>query len=402
MNLVEQHIIEKSNSSFKELDDLCFKSKNIYNSTLYLWRQKLINDKNFISSKESYKLIKELNSYTEIPQNVAVATFNLVYQNIRAYFASLKSFKRNPNSFSGLPRMPKYKNSENGRCIAIFNKRVIPKKNARKDGIIRFTGLNFSVKSKIPVDAINQVRFIPKDGLIVVEIVYTVNTISKEFNGLCAAIDLGLNNLATITSNNAKPIIINGKPLKSVNQFFNKKKTKIQSTLQKRNKKKWSKKLARLQRKRNNKVKDYLHKAGKKVIDYCLVNNITLLAIGKNNSWKQSINLGSKNNQNFVQIPHSKLIQIIKYKCELKGVKVEITEESYTSKCSFIDNEEIKNHKEYKGKRQNRGLFISNNGTKINADCNGSFNILRKVIPSTHYNELRDRGLVVSPVVILP
>lgn len=402
MKLVEQHFISNSHSCFKELDELCFKSKNIYNSALYLWRQQLSKEKKFLGSKESYRLIKDLNCYSDLPQNVAVATFNLVYQNIKAYFDSVKSFKNNPSKFSGPPRIPKYKDSEKGRCVAIFNSRVIPKKDARRDGVIRFSSLKFSIKSKVPVDSINQVRFVPRGDFVVVEIIYTVEPVKKEFNGKCAAIDLGLNNLATITSNSAKPIIISGKPLKSTNQFFNKRKAKIQSTLQKRNNKKWSKKLSRLQNKRNNKVKDYLHKTSKKVVDYCLVNDITLLAIGKNDGWKQSINLGSKNNQNFVQIPHAQLIKMIQYKCELKGILVEVVNEAYTSKCSFIDNETIKKQKEYKGKRVNRGLFVSQNGTKINADCNGSFNILRKVVPTTHYNELRDRGLVVSPVVILP
>lgn len=402
MYLAEQHIINKSNSSFKELDNLCLKCKNIYNSVLYSWRQHIINNGKFLGPKDNYRIEKYKQCFSEVPKNVASATFNLVYQNINSYFSALKAYNKNPKKFTGKPRFPKYKKIIEGRCIAVFNSRVIPKKEARKDGVIRFTKLNFTIKSKIPVDSIRQVRFIPKDNCVIVEIIYIVNPVKQKFNGSCAAIDLGLNNLATVTSNNAKPVIINGKPLKSINQFFNKKKAKIQSTLEKRNKKKWSKKLSRLQRKRNNKIKDYLHKTSKKVVDYCLVNNITLLAVGKNDGWKQSINLGSKNNQSFVQIPHSQLIKMIRYKCELQGISVELVNESYTSKCSFIDNETIKKQKEYKGKRVNRGMFVSQNGTKINADCNGSFNILRKVIPTLQYNELRDRGLVVNPTVLTP
>jgi putative transposase len=401
MNLVEQHIVKKGNESFKELDNLCLTSKDIYNSVLYIWRQELIKNGKFIPSIETYSIIKKHPAYKQIPQNIAVSTFNLVYQNIRSYFAALKSFKKNPSKFNGKPRLPKYKDSENGRYVAIFNSRVLPKKEARRDGMIRFTGLKYSVKSSVRVDDIIQVRFVPQGDHIVVEIIYEKEEFTEKlFNGNCAGIDIGLNNLATVTSNIAKPFIINGRPLKSINQFFNKRKANKLSILEKRNKKKISKKIKKLQAKRNNKIKDYLHKASKEIINFCLEKDITLLVIGKNNDWKQSLNLGAKTNQNFVSIPHTKFIDMLKYKCKLNGISVKVIEESYTSKCSFIDNEKIKKQESYMGQRRKRGLFISKNGIKINADCNGSYNILRKVVQTVSYTDLLNRGLVVSPVII--
>lgn len=125
--------------------------------------------------------------------------------------------------------------------------------------------------------------------------------------------------------------------------------------------------------------------------------NVSTLVVGKNKNWKQDINIGKKNNQNFVNIPHARFIEMIKYKCELKGISVILTEESYTSKCSFVDSEKICKHSEYLGKREKRGLFVSNKGKRINADLNGSLNILKKVIPNCFANGIE--GLVVSPSV---
>lgn len=400
MILCKQYHIKPNSPHYKELDDLTFRVKNIYNSTLYAWRQYLFDEEKFQNKKENYLKLKTSDCYRDIPQNVAAATFNLVHQNISSYFAALRAYKKDPSKFTGRPKMPKYKDPKSGRCVAIFNTRVLPKRKARKDGCIRFTGLDFKIKSEIPVDLINHVRFVPRDKYIVVEVVYEKEVDTQKENGNHAAIDLGVNNLATITSNVAQPKIISGRPAKSINQFFNKQKAKIQSTLERRNKKKWSKKLSRMQKKRNMKLKDYMHKASKKVVEYCKENKVTVLTIGKNNGWKTSAHLGKKNNQNFVQIPFNQFIQMIEYKAQLAGISCRLVEEAYTSKCSFIDDEEIGFHRTYKGDRIKRGLFKSSDGTTINADVNGSFNILKKAIPELSHKKVRDRGLMVSPTVI--
>ena len=213
-----------------------------------------------------------------------------------------------------------------------------------------------------------------------------------------AGIDLGLNNLATVTSNinGVKPIIINGRPIKSMNQYYNKKKSKLQSFVGEKS----SNRLEKLTNKRNQKIDNYLHNASREIVNFLIENNIGTLVVGKNKQWKTDINIGKRNNQNFVNIPHARLINMIEYKCTLIGVIVKITEESHTSKCSFIDFESIEHHDKYIGRRKYRGLFLSKDKIKINADSNGSGNIIRKVFPNAFANGIQ--GVVVRPLRVTP
>ena len=196
------------------------------------------------------------------------------------------------------------------------------------------------------------------------------------------AIDIGVENLATLTTNiGEKPIIVKGKILKSVNQFYN----KVRADLQKLYSKEGifdSRRLRRLTQKRNNQVKDYLHKASRGIIDYCVLHRIGTIVIGKNDYWKQSVDLGKKINQQFVCIPHSRFIDMLKYKAHEVGIEVLLTSEEYTSLCSLLDFESIERHTKYAGKRVSRGLFKSKEKIVINADVNGSGNILRKALPN--------------------
>lgn len=186
----------------------------------------------------------------------------------------------------------------------------------------------------------------------------------------------------TVSSNVTKPFIINGKPLKSINQYWNKERARLQSLL---GDKKTSKRIQSITNKRNNKVKDYLHKSSRKLVDFLVSNNISTLVVGYNEEWKQGVNLGKRNNQSFVFIPYYTLIEQLEYKCRLEGINFILTEESYTSKCSFLDNEEVCKHEKYLGKRIKRGLFKSKEGKLINADLNGSLNILKKVVGEFQY-----------------
>lgn len=186
--------------------------------------------------------------------------------------------------------------------------------------------------------------------------------------------------------------MINGRALKSINQYFNKKRALLMSYIGSKGK---SKRLEQLLHKRNNKIADYLHKSSKIIIERLINNQVGVLVIGQNKQWKQNIELGKINNQNFVSVPHTMFINQLKYKAELSGIDVIITEESYTSKCSFLDHEEIKKHESYKGKRISRGLFRSENGNLINADVNGSGNIIRKAVPNAFADGIE--GVVVRP-----
>lgn len=380
MQLVEQHIIKKNDDRYKILDEVCFKSKNLYNAALYEIRQHFFDTKqflNWLSIDKRFKAKKQ-GDYYSLPCKVSQQTLKLLDQNFKSFFAILKK-----KGYNKKKSIPKYLDKSKGRFVAVYTNQAISKKELR-NGIIQLSRTGFKVRTKVDAHSINQVRVVPKNSYYKVEVIYEVEEIEAlEDNGKYAAIDLGVNNLATVSFNDSKPFIINGKPLKSVNQFYHKRKAELQSKLS--GNRKTTNKLNAITRKRNNKIKNYLHKASRCIVNHLVSNDVNTLIIGKNDNWKQETNIGKKNNQNFVSIPHSQFVELISYKCKLVGITVTLTDESYTSKCSFLDNEEMKHHEDYKGKRIKRGLFRTHEGKLINADLNGSLNIMRKVIGEFQY-----------------
>jgi IS605 OrfB family transposase len=221
-----------------------------------------------------------------------------------------------------------------------------------------------------------------------------------------ASIDLGLNNLVALTSNQPGfvPVLINGRPLKSINQFYNKRKAQLQSQL--KGNRQTSPRIQRLTRCRHQKVDNYLH-SSRQIINLLASQKIGTLVIGKNAQWKNEINLGKKTNQNFVSIPHARLIEMLKYKAELMGIKVMEQEESYTSKSNFLNLDPIPVYGNigtqditFSGSRIKRGLYKTSSGRLINADVNGSYNILRKAIPNAFSNGIE--SCVVQPRRVNP
>ena len=302
-------------------------------------------------------------------------------KNFKSFFASIRSYKVNPSKFKARPQLPKYKDKTNGKFVAIYEKGAINKKKFNQ-GLIKLSGTNIEIRTQIKdFNSIKEAKVVPTLYGFNVCISYEKEEKPlKPSQGRIASIDLGLSNLATLTFiDGSKPLIFNGKPLKSMNQYYNKVKASLQSKLP--NNRKTSNKIGQLTHKRNNKIDNYLHKTSKMLVNQLVSKDIDCLVIGNNVGWKQDINIGRVNNQNFVSIPHSKFISLLRYKCELEGIDVKITEESYTSKCSFLDLEEVKKHETYLGKRIKRGMFRASDGRMINADVNGSYNILRKVIP---------------------
>lgn len=381
MILVEQHIIKKSDSRFKELDNLLFLSKNLYNAGLYTTRQYYFEHKKFLNYQSLASImVKENNvDYRQMPAKVSQQTLKLIEQNFKSFFKHFKVKKKDE-----VIKIPNYLKKDTGRFVVTYTSQAISSKEIKK-GILKLS----KVKSTFKTDKtdIQQVRLISKNNHIVVEVIYNVKDVEPlADNERYASMDLGLNNLGTVGSNVVKPFIINGKPLKSINQFYNKRVSNLKSKLT--NGKKTSKRIKSLTDKRNNKIKDYLHKASTILVNQLVSNDLNTLIIGNNKGWKQDINIGKRNNQSFVQIPYSTFIKMIEYKCKLVGINVLITEESYTSKCSFLDSEDIKKQKEYKGKRIKRGLFKSSEGVLINADVNGSLNILRKVVGNFNYDPI--------------
>lgn len=392
MKLVERHIIKTSDKRFKELDKFTHLSKNLYNAGLYAVRQHFFEHGTFLSYVDNcYNFSKENNiDYRALPSKVAQQTLKMVEQNFKSFFSLLKL--ANKGKYQEDVNIPKYLQKD-GRYLVIYTNQAISKKWLKK-GYIKLSGTDVFVKTK--QKSVNQVRVVHKGNHIVVEVLYERQEQTlKEDNGRYASIDLGVNNLATISSNVAKPIIINGRPLKSINQYYNKEKAKLQSKL--KNNEKTSNRIKSVTLRRNNKVNDYLHKASRYIVNYLVSNNINTLVIGHNKGWKQNINIGKVNNQKFVQIPFSKFIDLLTYKCSLEGINVVMTEESYTSKCSFMDSETIQKHTTYKGSRTKRGLFKTAKNKLINADLNGSLNILRKVIGEFQYSiEVCSTPLVIT------
>ena len=407
MNLVERHIIKKNNPYFKEMDSICFLSKNLYNMANYIIRQEfittskekelgLVENAKWIRYGEIQKILQNSKNidYCALPAKVSQHVLRNLDKNWQSFFASIKDWKKFPSKYTGRPSLPKYKDKVSGRNLLIYTIQAISKPKLR-EGIVLLSGTKISVQTK--QENIKQARIVPKNNHYVVEIVFERKEKNENVNKKkIAGADLGINNLITVTSNqnSMKPILINGRPLKSMNQYYNKKRAKLQSFVPNKS----SNKLRALTDKRNFKIDDYLHNASKIVVDYLVGNEVGVFVIGNNKQWKTEINLGKRNNQNFLNIPHSRLIKMIEYKCKLVGIEVYLREESYTSKCSFIDNEPIKKHETYLGKRVKRGLFISANGTKINADCNGAGNSIRKAFPNSFDEGIE--GVVVRPVMI--
>ena len=404
MRLVEQHIIVKNHRFFEACDELSFSAKNLYNQGLYRVRQYFFESGKYLNY---YQLQKQFQNekqvdYLALPAKVSQQVLKLLDKNWKSFFAANKAYKTSPSRFTGRPQIPKYKDKTKGRSIVTYTIQAISKV-ALKLGIIKLSKANIRLKTK-QVN-IQQTRIIPKNGYYLIEVVYVKK--EKEVvtnNGKYAAIDIGMNNLAAVAFNfKEQPIIINGKPLKSINQYYNKKKAKLQSYI---GEKGTSNRILKLSYKRNNKVKNYLHNASRILVNQLVSIGVSKVIIGKNDNWKQEINIGKVSNENFVKIPHAVFISQLKYKLELEGIKVIIREESYTSKCSFFDKEAIQKHQKYLGRRIKRSWFKTSTGFMVHADYHGALNIGKKLpiaigIPKAFIPE-EIEAFVVPPVRITP
>ena len=418
-----ESIIIKDKNKISYLQNLLSLNTQLYNKITYHLRQYIIRQfKNNISI-ENIKFLKQshienlLKEDLSLKYNLEILAANSIQQLIRkcltnfeSYRKAIISYNKNKSKFLNKPKLPNYKKKNNQLSTIIIAGQTLCKgckKDKLKDNQFFLPKSDFLIGSRIDRKYIKEVRILKIHQYIKIEIIYKkeINSQLKEFNECNSyfGIDLGVNNLASITSNDKYlSFIINGRVLKSINQFFNKRKSKLQSDLKLKHSKDWSKRLSILTYKRNNRINDYLHKASKKIIEMALSNGIDCLIIGKNDGWKQNINLSKKTNQSFTNIPHARFIELIKYKAEEVGMRVEIVEESYTSKIDHLSNENLCKQKIYSGKRIKRGLFKSASGRLINADIYGSIGILRKkkVISDIQLLNLGYRGDVVSPTII--
>jgi len=336
MQLVEKHIIDRTHWLYKQLDNLCFLSKNLFNYANYLIRQKFIISGEYLDYYKIQKLCQGTTDYVALPAKVSQQVLLRLNESWKSFFEATKEYAIHPEKFKARPKIPRYKHKTLGRNVLTYTAQAISKEWLKK-GIINLSKTQIFLTTKVTV--VNQVRIVPKTYHYSMEVVYEPKDVSQSSSGVegIAGIDMGLNNLATITSNQKGlvPLIINGKPLKSINAYYHKNKTVFQSYL--KGERKTSIKIEQLTHKRHVKVDNYLHNASRFIINHLAANRIGTLVIGKNDNWKQGINLGKRNNQNFVAIPHARFIEMLTYKAQLAGIVVKVIEESYTSKCSFLE-----------------------------------------------------------------
>lgn len=379
-------------------------SKNLYNHANYLVRKEFVESGKWLRYQDLDKILKQdldHPDYSNMPlAQSAQQTLRLLDSNWKAFFKSIKDWSKNKQKYSGRPRLPKYK-PKDGRLVLIVTNQRINFKNGLLTFPRAFQGLTLRPRC-VNLDnfkKINQIRIVPDNQVFRIEIVYSISVEDDLMtdNGRYMSIDLGLDNLATVVTNTGShPIIVNGKGLKSNNHYYNKRRAHYQGVSKQMNNMHYTNRLYRLTRKRNAKIDDALHKISRFIVNTAISNDICTIVIGNNKNWKQSLSLGKRVNQSFLSIPHQKLIDKICYKARNCGIKVVLTEESYTSGTSFLDHEFPQKKNYNKERRVHRGLFVSNKGTSINADVNAAYQIMKKVFP----NEFSDgiEGVVLHPV----
>ena len=390
MKLVERHIIKDN-----RFEDICQKSGLLYNYVLYQVRQGIFSGNYLEEYDLSTKLGKENQfDFRNLPSVISQQVVKQVFQNIKGWIRAKKDYEKNPSKYKSRPKLPGYKRGKKQNMLVFTTSAC----RVKKDGRIHFVkNIVEPIKTKIGDNKLCQVRIIPQATCYVVEVIY-----EKEESGLhldksnILSIDLGLNNLCSCISNvGIVPFIINGKIIKSFNQWYNKKMAKLMGYI---GDKGTSRRLRLLNNKRNFWIEDKIHKISRYIVNFCKDSNIGSIIIGLNKGWKQSINLGKKTNQKFVEIPFSKLIDKITYKGKFIGINAQTTEESYTSKIDHLALEPLKKQEVYLGKRKKRGLFQSSVGRLLNADINGAVGIGRKVFGDSYVSRIIDSGLAFNPV----
>ena len=380
MKLVYSFYIEYND----ELFELCKISKCLYNQALYIVKKELETNKKWLFYNDLNRIMKITKNldgkinYKLLKAQVSQQCLMLLDKDIKSYIKNIKCYSKNKDKYKAKPKFPNYKPKTN---LLVYTKQSCK----IKDGYVY---LSKNLKIRIPqynkykekLSDFQQVRIIPqKQKKFKVDIVYNYDKENKELNyNMYSSIDFGVNNLITQVLPNCSPIIYNGKIIKEKNQYFNKTISILKSKLT--NNRKTSKQIEKLYNKRNNQINDIFHKVTRNIVNNLIEKGVGNLVVGYNSGWKDSINLGNKLNQTFMQIPYRILINYLKYKCEMCGIKFIETEESYTSKCDSLAFEKIEKHDTYLGKRIKRGLFQSSTGKLINADVNGALNIMRKVV----------------------
>lgn len=379
---VRQQLNNLSKEEYLVLRELCHVSKNLYNQALYEIRQEYFKSKKYLNYYDVYKKLQGTENYSLLQAQVSQQTLKAVDDNFKSFFGLIKKKLK--------AKIPKYLDKDG------FFKLTIPTVSIKNDKIQlpysrqyakEHNKIYLKVPSILKGKEVKQVWIIPRQNarFFEVQYIYKVEPKEKKPTKNALAIDLGIDNLCTCVTSSGKSFIMDGKKLKSFNQWYNKETSRLKSIKDKQKIKGYTKKLYGIVTKRNNRISDILHKSCKYIINYCIDNNIDTVVCGMNKDFQRYSNLGKVNNQKFTQIPFGKIRDILNYLCELNGINFIEQEESYTSKASFWDRDEIpvfssesKVNYDFSGKRVHRGLYCSKNGMLLNADINGSLNILRK------------------------
>jgi IS605 OrfB family transposase len=390
--LTQKNRLKLSSKKLEIVKQLSYYSARLYNVGLYSVRQYYFNNNKYLNYTKNYHECKNNENYKLLLSDTSQQILRVVDRNFKSFFGLLKL--KAQGKYRDRIRVPHYKKQDELMNITIQGRSARIRKGYVIIGLSKafkekhnppFKELKFKLPKNITVEKLQEVRIVPIfNGLeFDIEFVY-----KKEFEPISVdknsylSIDMGLDNFATcFNSNNGSSFIVDGRYIKSINRHYNKQKAYYQSILDRQNIK-VSKKMLNLSRKRYNKINNYFNLAVKYITDYAISKNIGSIVIGDFSNIKQNINIGKKNNQNFVNIPYGIFKRKLQSKCEQIGIEYHLQEESYTSKCSFLDNEPIKKHDTYKGKRVKRGLFKTSQGYLINADTNASANILVKFLVS--------------------
>ena len=409
---IKQQVKHLSKEDYKSIKELCHIAKNLVNQAIYNVRQYYFNEGEYLNYEKNYHLLKTSENYKLLNSNMAQQILKEVDGSFKSFFALLKLAKKGKCFFKDC-RLPKYLPKDGYTTLVIGfvrfngNKLIFPFSN-------NYSKTHKRIKITIPPvllgKKVKEIRIIPKLNARFFEIQYVYETefIQRNLNkNNTLALDLGINNLVTAVSNTGKSFIIDGRRLKSINQWFNKENAYLQSIKDKQH---FGKNLTNRQKtilcNRNNKVNDYMNKTARKVINYCITNDIGTVVVGYNETFQRNTNIGKRNNQNFVNIPYGKLRDKLEYLCELNNITFVKQEESYTSKASFWDKDVIPvynndNPQEYQfsGRRIQRGRYKTASGKMLNADINGALNIMRKS-SVVDVSILYSRGEVDTPIRI--
>jgi len=410
LTIKQQAKISKENED--DLRLLCHLAKNLYNEALYAVRQHFFNTGKYLNYYDVYEELKNSDNYRLLNSNMAQQILKEVDGSFHSFFSLLR--KKNEGKYNAKVRIPRYLDKEGFTTLVIGfvrlngNKLSIPYSNSfRKE----HKKISLSIPPQLAGRHIKEIRIIPKQNGRFFEFQYTyeiedIGAIYKPDFGKAISIDTGVNNFCSCVTSEGKSFIIDGRYIKSVNQWYNKNNARLSGIKDKQKYGGTTKQQAKLERRRENCINDYISKSAKYILDYCIENQIGNIVLGYNKEIQKKSDIGKTNNQNFVGIPFGKLRNKLTYLCDMYGIKLILQEESYTSKASFFDGDSIplysiddKQEYTFSGRRIKRGLYETSQGMLINADINGALNILKKS-SAVDISVLSSRGAVDTPLRI--